>query len=648
MTDSGAPLSRRERRLRAEQAAAAEFDDLATSQTAAIGKDGRPLTRKERRALERTQHPMETWTAEEEMLATGQLPAMTPEVVAEQERQARERAEQAALEAEVTSEELRRVSAGQDGHGEPPTQEPPAEEYPAQAPVADAIAEPAAEPVEAVAPVEAAAPVVESAADDAEEPSGEAFDEAPAEEPGDTAVQWPTAEAVAPAAAQFAWPSSEPSPSVQETAPSQSEEPGTGAPVVEDYAGIMSPSSGEDAEEAGRLPFTGLTRRRAADQPGEASTPDEPRSAQTPGEQDLLQPAAEEPATQQTAPDVEAQPVESAEEPAASEEPPASGLPASLLSLFPPGSPQAKMMEEGAAHARAQAAAPMQRTPLPPLTPAAGQASSEPTPAQVAVAEPVADEAAEPVESPAAEQPATRGTLTPEAAALEEALQAAAPPEETATAEAEAPAAEGSAPAGIWTATAAIDPETVDHAARAAGAAVADRLGEPAPHERELPAEVFGDPAARTITPAAAPHALTAQHGDDAPTQAFPPVTAFGTSPTRGHGEAPSVWDTHPLLGGPTDFDPDEQTAVGALPMPDLAALEEAARPATQSATQGEASEPIVAGPVTDGIEVPRREVPQLEPTHGARDMHWAHFLVIGAVAFVLGLLVYQLVVRGA
>ncbi len=108
MTDAGAPRSRRERRALERRDASPEFDDLATGETEARGSDGRKLSRRERRALERTVNPMETWTAEEEMLATGQLPAMTPEVIAAEERAARERAEQSAREAEATSSELRR------------------------------------------------------------------------------------------------------------------------------------------------------------------------------------------------------------------------------------------------------------------------------------------------------------------------------------------------------------------------------------------------------------------------------------------------------------------------------------------------------------------------------------------------------------
>jgi len=54
------------------------------------------MSRRERRRLERLTNPLEQWTEEEELIATGQMPAMTPEVIAEQERLANERAAAAA------------------------------------------------------------------------------------------------------------------------------------------------------------------------------------------------------------------------------------------------------------------------------------------------------------------------------------------------------------------------------------------------------------------------------------------------------------------------------------------------------------------------------------------------------------------------
>ena len=120
MTDESHQLSRRERRVQQARAAAREAEDTASLDMSPISDsipthspDGRVLTRRERRRLERLQSPVETWTAEEEMIATGQIPAMTPERIAEQERIAREKAEQAQADALTASQEMPTVTGGQ-------------------------------------------------------------------------------------------------------------------------------------------------------------------------------------------------------------------------------------------------------------------------------------------------------------------------------------------------------------------------------------------------------------------------------------------------------------------------------------------------------------------------------------------------------
>ncbi|MEX0913994.1 MAG: hypothetical protein WDZ57_03480, partial [Demequina sp.] len=94
MTDQGQPMSRRERRAM-EQGAAGQEPSTDTGGIPTLGPDGKPLSRRDRRRLERSERPMETWTAEEEQIATGQIPAMTPELIAEEERLAREKAQAA-------------------------------------------------------------------------------------------------------------------------------------------------------------------------------------------------------------------------------------------------------------------------------------------------------------------------------------------------------------------------------------------------------------------------------------------------------------------------------------------------------------------------------------------------------------------------
>lgn len=126
-----APLSRRARReleARAAERAAAQEDparthpqDAATGEIPAVDAGARVVSRRERRRLERLARPMESWTAEEEMIATGQIPAMTPERIAEQERLAREAVEKAAADAKAASWELRHL-AQQDLEPQPPVE----------------------------------------------------------------------------------------------------------------------------------------------------------------------------------------------------------------------------------------------------------------------------------------------------------------------------------------------------------------------------------------------------------------------------------------------------------------------------------------------------------------------------------------------
>lgn len=151
MTDDGRFLSRRERRAQQQREAgnapantdALEVEPISES-IPTHAPDGRLLSRRERRRLERMRQPMETWTAEEEMIATGQIPAMTPERIAEQEKLARERAAQAQREAEAASAELQglmghpAVTSGQEGAESP--------DQPAWAPTSSASEEDSADP----------------------------------------------------------------------------------------------------------------------------------------------------------------------------------------------------------------------------------------------------------------------------------------------------------------------------------------------------------------------------------------------------------------------------------------------------------------------------------------------------------------------
>lgn len=121
---SEAPQSRRARRTAEEEAAAfagapdgqwPSSGGPFTGETAAPVTDGIAVSRRDRRRMERLQRPMETWTAEEEMIATGQIPVVTPEVIAQQERAAREKAEAAARDAYLRSQELKALAEAELG-----------------------------------------------------------------------------------------------------------------------------------------------------------------------------------------------------------------------------------------------------------------------------------------------------------------------------------------------------------------------------------------------------------------------------------------------------------------------------------------------------------------------------------------------------
>ncbi|MBN2176835.1 MAG: hypothetical protein JW722_04170 [Demequinaceae bacterium] len=75
----------------------------ASQKAEAPQESDKPLSRRDRRRLERLEHPMETWTAEEETRHTGQVPAMTPEAISHQEELARQKAAAAQEEARAAS-----------------------------------------------------------------------------------------------------------------------------------------------------------------------------------------------------------------------------------------------------------------------------------------------------------------------------------------------------------------------------------------------------------------------------------------------------------------------------------------------------------------------------------------------------------------
>ena len=118
------------------------------------------------------------------------------------------------------------------------------------------------------------------------------------------------------------------------------------------------------------------------------------------------------------------------------------------------------------------------------------------------------------------------------------------------------------------------------------------------------------------------------------------PVVQAPDNPTV----APSIWDAHPLDATDSRARELADAPSQAIPRPDFSALAPATNPehpAPFSPTAYVTGEP----PLTTGsIEVARRKVPELHPAGGARHFRWAHIAVLGAIAFVLGVLVWNLV----
>lgn len=533
MSDQERPLSRRERRAQ-EQREAHRLDDTAALEPGLdshgiplFAPDGRPLSRRERRRLERLQNPVETWTAEEEMIATGQIPAMTPDRIAEQERIARDKAEAAQREARVASEE---------------------------------ILQPGTEAVEA-----------RPEPHDAAERRTSLLPESPAE------------------------PTSAPEPE------------STPAPEPE--------ASFEDQHEATAEPVA---------EPAPQPEPDPVFEPEPQAEQDLT-------------PDPE--PVSEPERPLGM---PPGMTPEMFDMLFPPGSAQRKLMEEQAGGQPA------------PSAPSAPHASSTGGPdvgeqSAPSPADPYASEVDESVEVDAHEPsaPATSDAPssespwqhTPSEPQWEPAAESDATPVVDETPEPwgyEPSPAEPERPVDLW-ATVHAD---------------ADSPSSPDPQEPSLKpwepseesrsaasADSFDDivsaSSAEELSPATGAHPVFAPVSSGSATSAH----------SAAEGSEASPWDAHPLataevkaVTGEVDVDVDEEELESEpLPRPDLSNVR----------TSTHAPIPDVEPVPTGNFEVEPREKPELHPAGGARHFGWAQLAVLGAVAFALGVIVWN-VMKGS
>jgi len=105
----------------------------------------------------------------------------------------------------------------------------------------------------------------------------------------------------------------------------------------------------------------------------------------------------------------------------------------------------------------------------------------------------------------------------------------------------------------------------------------------------------------------------------------------------------PSIWDSHPLHGTQTSGRELADAPSTAIPQPDFSKLAPVANPDHPAPFSPEIYTNAEPGLTTGSIEVARRKVPELHPAGGARHFRWAHIAVLGAIAFVLGVLVWNL-----
>ena len=580
MTDGSAPLSRKERRALEAQLQAAGDPTQAlpvTPETAGVSA----ATRRDRRRMERLDRPMEVWTAEEEMIATGQIPAMTPELIAEQERLARERAAQADADARAAAQELG-IRAPVRESLAPAADEPVSDQVaehvaePEQAPQAEYVAEfaPVAEPSASAEPVEAT--------------SAQPVDDAPIEPVNDE-----------PAA-----------PDDDALAASDVDAPVDGAPAA--AAAEVDQSSGESTADA------------------------------APANDDV---------------DAETEVAEAA--PAESADVASDGIPEQFRNWFPPGSLQARAAEKPSVDAApvpsndavdeirrltqeamagitraTTGAVPITQagvaadadggTPAPESAPT-DQAQAGPAQPTLPVPGPIA-----PVEPPLAlvYPPPGAGESAPAASDM-----AAAYPEFAEVSANSVPAL----PAGIdleqlWSASA--DVETLTDGAQPlelVEVPFAEELATDVPdgaHTSEVAPPVWN-----TLVPATL-----------APQRQF--VDA-GLADARAHAAltptpTPTVWDSHPLAQASAapvrELAP--QASTEALPRPDLSGLlPNPPRPVNT----GTAEAPTFTG----SIPISKQEA--LPPAAaGARHFRWAHLAVIGAIAFLLGVLAWNIARSGS
>ncbi|WP_084038040.1 hypothetical protein [Demequina sp. NBRC 110053] len=639
MTDEGQQLSRRERRARAERAASRQAEDTASLDLEPIsdsipthGADGRVLSRRDRRRLERAERPMETWTAEEEMLATGQIPAMTPERIAEQERIAREKAEEAQREALTASEQIPAApsdargpdaaDAGSvDGEPDPPQRTsliPGATEGDEETD-SDTIS--VADADLGLADGEPDGGEADGTEADGSEPDsdGPGDDKPGDDKPGDDksgdddSVEDTTSGRVAI--------DDDTDDEMRGDARAERDEP-----ALASWAPIVAPGQSSPAERKPAEPAPAPSQESAS-QPVDAEH--ETVSAEE-APADPARPAQEEASAPEASSD--SQP----SEPSLPSGMPAGMSPELFAALFPPGSLQRRLMEQQSAAEQASTAGVEASTDVE----ADDDGTDEIRRLSQEAAAGIDEVTGERAEAAAPEEPAPASPwdhVSPPSAGV---------PEAYATPSHEPPSAASVERPSVWESQpwdrAPSDPSAATPSEAAAG-------DDPAPFSGpvQLDAEDFkeraaqGQPSfeailgtadreqtARLDAVALGTLDANAVDFDSAPAPSEPAADAASTATA----DAGTDWSALPLSS--VDHQAQELPEVAAradIEHPDLSSVGQRRFPPYQV-------EPVPTGQ----IEVPPRERPELDSAGGARHFRWAHLLVIGAVSLLIGVVVYN------
>ncbi len=614
---SDAPMSRRARRTFEEEAAdrAASQDPtvalhhgLAPGEHDEADTDTAAISRRDRRRMERLSHPLEAWTAEEEMLVTGQIPAMTPQRIAEQERISREKAAMAA----EASQEFRRLAESEirQAQAQATVVETPWVVAPVvEAPVAGV---PAA--VWTQAPPEPAYEAHEAPSEWAHETPADSFGDSEANPEPPPATAWSeqswTEQSVAPAQAspvhtppEFAWPE----PALPE--------PALPEPAVPEYAveesqlGARDDGARDDGAHEDGAHADGAHADRAVVEPYQPvmALDDEPLVH-------VIHPVHDQiPVT--TEPEVVVAPVEE--------------RPNIFDALFPPGSSQSMLRQQdpfanGSPEGSMAGASGELPTLLPPQeVPERAVNAADEMRRLAAEAMSGIERAAKADEAAAA---AAVLAANPSAASEFDSLPSSSSP--VGASAQRGPSAAGPLSEFSW------PPQ--GESAPLAGLANADpRFDSLGDMSRDA-----------ERTPGTPPGGLAPHYAEfDQLSQPRSAAPASGQIPTQGlpgpQGPAWTSYPPNPAQGGAVD--PNDYTPISNVPTPDFSSLYQQSPPSAFPPVTGSINTSgfTTNDPTATGQTAAIRR-PDLPEVGGAKHFKWLHLAVIGALMFVLGVVIYQ------